>query len=115
MPGNDASLTIARSTASGWTILDVDGDLDMASAPDLGKAVAETADVGSGPHRFALDLEGVGFIDSSGLRTLLTVRKEIDATFVLVNPSSAVTDLLDLTLLNDAFTVVEDLNALDSI
>jgi anti-anti-sigma factor len=61
------------------------GELDLATAPALEEALALAFDGGSG--RVVLDLRELEFIDSSGLRTLLTARRQADtarAQFSLV-------------------------------
>ncbi|MGN6695353.1 MAG: STAS domain-containing protein [Aquihabitans sp.] len=45
----------------------VRGELDAGSAPHLGEAIAQAASTGAPIH---LDLNEVGFIDSSGLRVV---------------------------------------------
>ena len=53
------------------------GELDLATAPALEKALADAFDGDSA--RVVLDLRELEFIDSSGLRTLLTARRRSDA------------------------------------
>ena len=50
------------------------GELDLATAPALEEALARSFD--SGSARVVLDLRELEFIDSSGLRTLLTARRQ---------------------------------------
>jgi len=52
------------------------GELDLATAPALEDALARAFEGGSG--RVVLDLRELEFIDSSGLRTLLTARRRAD-------------------------------------
>src|SRR6187200_706831 len=62
------------------------GDLDLATAPALEDALSRSFD-GDGGGRVVLDLRELEFIDSSGLRTLLTARRraeEAGAQFSLV-------------------------------
>lgn len=54
--------------------LQVDGDIDMATGPVLGRAIAECEAV----RPVVLDLSRVNFIDSSGLRTLLEASRRAD-------------------------------------
>jgi anti-sigma B factor antagonist len=61
------------------------GELDLATAPALEEALQRAFDGGSG--RVVLDLRELEFIDSSGLRTLLTARRQAEvasAQFSLV-------------------------------
>jgi anti-sigma B factor antagonist len=52
------------------------GELDLATAPALEDALQRGFDGGS--DRVVLDLRELEFIDSSGLRTLLTARRSAD-------------------------------------
>ena len=53
------------------------GELDLATAPALEEALQGAFEDGSG--RVVLDLRELEFIDSSGLRTLLTARRRAEA------------------------------------
>ena len=56
-----------------------------------------------------LNLAGVTFIDSSGLRALLLLRAGLEAAgrdLMLINPSERVLGLLDLTATRSAFEIV---------
>ena len=68
--------------------------MDLASAPEL----AATLNAEATPHaRLVLDLTGVPFMDSSGLRELLVFSSELgDRLAVVVEPDSAVRHLLDI-------------------
>jgi len=76
------------------TIVHVAGEVDLASAPEL----AATLKAEATPHvRLVLDLTGVPFMDSSGLRELLVFSRELgDRLAVVVEPDSAVRHLLDI-------------------
>jgi anti-anti-sigma factor len=69
----------------------VSGDMDLASAPVLHKAVAKL-----GRNAIALDLTGVAFIDSTGLHLLLDLRRA-HGRLHLVGSSAAVDRLLAVT------------------
>ena len=49
----------------------VEGDLDMATAPRLEAAVTEA--LAGGAQQVTIDLGGVSFVDSSGLRVLIVI------------------------------------------
>ena len=74
------------------------GELDLASAPGLGVEVAEVLKASSA--RITLDLRHVDFIDSTGLRMLLSLRndaKRSDRTLTLVPPAPAARRIFELT------------------
>lgn len=76
----------------------ISGELDINSAPRL---IATIHDIARPPvRRVDLDCEGVTFLDSAGVRTLIVVRKEaarIEVDLVLVQPSPAVSRVMEMT------------------
>jgi anti-anti-sigma factor len=96
-------LAIEVTSADGRSKVSVAGELDAASAGELEAAL--TAEV-SASTAVELDLGGVGFIDSSGLRALLVAQQAADdagGSLVLVATTPAVDRLLELTGLNETF------------
>jgi len=72
------------------------GDIDIAGGPRLESYVSRSAD----GMPIVLDLRGVDFVDSSGLRTLLSAarRARRDGTYVrLRNVGAAVRRMLEIT------------------
>ena len=55
------------------TIIEVSGRLDTITAPELEKAIAEDID---GTKNLVLDIKGVEYISSAGLRVLLAAQKK---------------------------------------
>lgn len=87
------------------------GELDIATAPRLLDAVQRTNDAG-GTAPVVLDLAGVGFIDSSGLRALLDAERatrEAGRAFAIGRPSEGVRRVLELVDLIDQMSVLDDL------
>ncbi len=89
---------IKVAEARGWTVASVSGEIDMATAPEI-EALAD-----AGENGLALDLSGVRFIDSSGLRALLRIQ-EATSPVVLLSPSPVVRKLLALTNMVDMFDI----------
>lgn len=56
------------------TVVAVSGQVDLASAPQLAKALAQAQD-GDGT-RIVVDLTGVDFLDSAGVRVLVEAAQE---------------------------------------
>lgn len=83
----------------------VSGEID-ASTVDL---LAESLDPLPGDTGdISIDMADVIFIDSSGLRVLIQAHQkaeQADRRLVVVNPSSIVSRLFDVSGLNDLFTV----------
>lgn len=86
----------------------VRGEIDIATNPTFDAALeaARRADV----DLLAMDLSQVTFIGSSGLAALLRAQRlmrECGARLVLLRPSRAVTDLLEMTKLLERFGLGE--------
>lgn len=77
------------------TSFQVVGDLDLATVNTFFEAVR-----GAGPFEgdVSIDLSGVTFMDSTGLRSLMTISKDLpeDAKLVIVGASPQVRKLMDL-------------------
>jgi anti-sigma B factor antagonist len=102
-PQDPPLFDVSVTTEDGRTRVSVSGELDAATANDLEAALAAGVPGGT---MVELDLGGVGFIDSSGLRALLVSQQTAEQTggsLVLVATTPAVDRLLELTGLNDAF------------
>ena len=83
------------------------GDLDPSTAPALEAAVEELVADGA-VEQVVLDLGGLAFIDSSGLRVFVTARGALDgrgASLSLANPSDNTRRLLDITGLGEIIAV----------
>lgn len=81
------------------------GEIDVATAPQV---EAELLSLLGGGSPVTLDLAGVTFIDSSGLRALVTARQRAEegaAAFSLAGRSPAVDRLLQVTGLDSVFEV----------
>lgn len=80
------------------------GEIDIATATDLEARVLDAFE--GGPSSIVLDLEGLTFIDSSGLRALVALSKaagERASSLVLRNVPRHAQRVLDLTGLSDFF------------
>ncbi len=65
-------LTIDSEGAEGRHRLSLRGELDLASAPELEEAVATLC--AEGAREAVLDVAGLEFVDSTGLRAILNVK-----------------------------------------
>jgi anti-anti-sigma factor len=90
---------------SGWS---VNGELDASTSPSLAAACAELP---PGGGQVDVDLGGVTFIDSSGLRILIALSDRAAADgrkVVVVSASNPVRRLLEITGLESMFGVISD-------
>ena len=102
-PPADSALRAA--VTAGVTLLRLEGELDLASAPELSSAVQQAFAGAAQP--VVLDMAAVGFIDSTGVRTLLEAQQLAGRDLVLMAPSGAVTRVLDLTRLRGRFVEID--------
>jgi len=90
----------------------VTGELDIATSPRLVEAIRGVQD--STASCAVVDLEHVGFMDSEGLRALLSAQRMSDADgfrIALVRASPAVRDVLELTGTQHLVRLVDDAEA----
>ena len=78
-------------------VVEVDGDVDLGSSPDLRRTLFESLPRAT---RLALNLTAIRYIDSSGIATLIEVLKNsqrLNKEFVLFGLSPAVQQVFKLT------------------
>jgi len=99
-------------TEGSWTVVDVQGEVDMFTAPKLREALVQETD--QGKNRIIVDLTRVSFMDSTGLGTLvggLKRVKENDGTLALVCSHRPVLRVLSITGLTNVFPIYETLDS----
>jgi len=85
-------------------VISLSGDLDAHTAPRLDEAVNDL--VRAGKQRIVLEMSEVGFVDSSGLRSMIRARNEGgDRDVVIQSPSNATMRLLEITGMTDHFVI----------
>jgi len=97
----DDTLTIAVTPQPDHMLIEMDGELDAATAPHVIVTVEPHLTAGAS---VLIDAECVTFVDSAGLRSLLTLRaraSDNDATLRIVNASEAARRLIELVGLTD--------------
>jgi len=93
-------LSIERRDDDGDVVLLVAGEIDQATAPEL---EAHLRGVGE-PASVVLDLDGVTFLDSSGLRVIVAASRELQdhqGSLRLRRAQPAVHRVLEITRLTD--------------
>jgi anti-anti-sigma factor len=98
----------------GWTILVFDGELDFTHADAARKALQSLVVARRG--RLALDLRGLTFMDTTGVRMVLQAMhraEERGAAFALIRGPFEVHHVLELVGLTDQLRIVEDPGALE--
>ncbi len=100
---------IEEDTSDLGRTVTVSGEIDLASAPKLEATLVSAPD-----QNVIVDLLEVGFMDSTGLRSLLSAREALDAgggRLLLVFDDGPVERILDLTGLTDRFETFRTLEA----
>ena len=94
------------------TVIAVTGRVDSSSAGDLETALKQLMDGGN--SHFVIDLAGVEFLSSSGLRVLVTTLKSVRKSggdLRLAQPSQRAADAIDLAGLDVLFKTYGDREA----
>jgi anti-sigma B factor antagonist len=116
------ALQMAVSEAAGAvpvTVLRVSGDLDSKSYPELEAKATEL--IGGGKDRIVLDLSGISFMGSAGLRAMHGIVNKLknaggSGRLVLLNPSDAAARVMKTLGFDQFFEIQRSLDeALASI
>jgi anti-sigma B factor antagonist len=94
------------------SVMTVTGRIDSNTAPEFEETLKEL--VGGGQHNLVLDLSGVEFLSSAGLRGMVSSLKACKnggGTLALAKPSSRVVEVMQLAGLTALFTVFDDVTA----
>ena len=100
-------LSIETRTQPSGVLLELHGELDMASVSQLERAIAGAER--EQPQAIVLDLRELDFIDSTGLRTLISEHDRVCRTgrkFALVQGSKQVDRLMSITRVAEHLRVI---------
>ncbi len=99
-------LDLSTRRVDGRAVVLVGGEVDLETASQLGDHALEAIDDAS-PH-IALELSGVTFMDSTGLKVLLAVKNRAElagGSLALLGTTRTVRRILELTGLEQTFTL----------
>jgi anti-sigma B factor antagonist len=105
-------LRLETSDHDGITVLSAHGEIDVATAPQLRQQIVELASASSAP--LVIDLEGVDFLDSTGLGVLVSGLKRfrtLGSDVLLVATRPRILKVFEITGLTQVFSIhptVED-------
>ena len=94
-------LDLHVTTAAGYTVVEVAGEIDLSSAPGLRTCLQQT--INAGGRRLVVDLRHVEFMDSMGIGVLVGAYRrlrELDGSLQLVAADGLVLRVLRLTSLD---------------
>jgi anti-sigma B factor antagonist len=95
-------------TTLGATVFAVNGELDIYTAPELKERLASLIE--GGTHQLILDLEGLEFLDSTGLGALLGALKKIrshDGYIDIVCTQRRILRIFKITSLDKVFGIYD--------
>ena len=96
---------------NGWAVLAVKGEVDVYTAPRFRERLIEL--VSQGKHKIVVDLDGVDFLDSTGLGVLVGGLKRLrshDGDLVLVCTQSRILKVFEITGLTKVFQIHESVD-----
>jgi anti-sigma B factor antagonist len=96
--GHTVEITLATRQVQGRSIVDVTGEVDVHTAPELDVAVSTL--ISEGNSRIIVDLSGVDFLDSTGLGVLVKALKrvrETDGSLDVVASADRITKVFRIT------------------
>ncbi|MEU5960986.1 STAS domain-containing protein [Micromonospora parva] len=108
-------LLMSVRPGQGCTVLEVRGELDMATSPQLREALQRLVD--SGDRQVVVDLAAVGFMDSSGLGALVVMFKalrDVGGRLCLAAVQPAVRSVLTVTSVDQVIDVYDSVPAAEA-
>ena|SRR5436190_1947872 len=105
----DPPLRVTTEPRGDGVHLILSGELDIASAPVIEDALRDAEE--QGPPLIIIDLRGLQFMDSTGLRTILGAdarAREADRRFVVVQGDENIQRVFQVTRLYDRVEIVSD-------
>lgn len=104
-------LRIEQTVAEGKAVLRLQGEVDLRTSPRLREALLDMAQM----HDTVLliDLSGVDYMDSSGVGTLVFIKREVEKQkrrLVLVGLQPRVRSVLEITHLDKFFTIADSVS-----
>lgn len=105
------ALEIGSETHGDFRVLRLNGRLDTETSADFELAAHDLTQAGE--RRFVVDLGGISYVSSAGLRVLLALAKQVDGAGVvrLCSLAPSVRQVFDLSGFSKLFSIAPDLQA----
>ena len=106
---NDTAVNVSVESMKRVDLVTVSGRIDSSNAAEFERSLKELME--GGRHKLVLNLDGVSYMSSAGLRTLVSTLKECkkkNGDGRLAAPSERVAEVLSLAGLDSLFQVFED-------
>lgn len=100
-------MEIKSSVEESKAIFELEGKLTVQTSPDLGAVIEQTP---SQVCDIDIDLSGVDYVSSAGLRVFVAADKLATSrggTMRLISPNADVMEVLEMTGLSEVFTIEE--------
>ncbi len=107
----DLNLELIQRSAAG-AVLAVRGEVDVYTAPSLRETLVDL--VSEGANRIVVDLEGVDFLDSTGIGVLVGGLKRVrthGGELALVCTQQRILKVFDITGLSTIFAIYDSVDA----
>ena len=105
-------IKVTVETLEGATVVSPEGEIDLSCSAHLRSKLQEV--VSAGPKRIVIDLNGVSYMDSSGIATLveaLQMARRDEASLVICNLTERVKSIIELARLDQIFEIAVDRDA----
>lgn len=102
-------LNIQTNVIKNSIIIQIEGDVDLYSSPQIRKIILEQVD--QKRKSLLIDLQGVTYMDSSGVATLVEALQrmnEYKGKLCIYNIQGTVRDVFELSRLDKVFDIYED-------
>ena len=100
------TMMVSYDVVNGWTVIEIDGEVDARTAAMLRDSVLRLLDAG---HRhFVLDLGFVTFLDSMGLGVIVAITNRIrahDGALRIAAVSGRILRIFDLSGMRDSYEI----------
>lgn len=106
------ALDIGSETHGDFRVLKLSGRLDTETSADFELAAHDLT--AAGERKFVVDMTGISYVSSAGLRVLLALAKQLhagDGTLRLSGLAPSVRQVFDLSGFSKLFTIAADIDA----
>jgi anti-sigma B factor antagonist len=102
------SFSVETGSLGEATVVSLSGDLDLSTAKRAEQAIEDAEK--AGPSTLVVDLRGLSFMDSTGLRVVVSADKRAvraDRRLVIVQGPAAVRRVFEITKLDERLDIVD--------
>ncbi len=104
-------ITLATREVDGFSVIEVTGEVDVHTAPELDAKLTEI--ISGGSNKLIVDLSQVEFLDSTGLGVLVKALKHVrehDGSLSVVTATERISKVFRITGLDAAIGLYDDVD-----